>query len=81
MSARWPLALVLLLSGCPARVLGGHAGPVPLGEAVVDPVSGARCTRGVETESAVFEDRNHYFCDPANRLIFIGDPERYAYAR
>lgn len=78
------LALVLLLAGaggCPPKVLGGASEPVPLGQEVVDPVSGARCVRDPSTESAVYMDRNHYFCAAGNRLIFIGDPERYAYHR
>jgi hypothetical protein len=72
------LLLMAGLAGCPRERAAGAPGPVPLGQTVEDPVSGARCVRGPETEAAVYMDRNHYFCDPANRLICVADPGRYA---
>jgi len=77
------LGLVLCLAACPAptaKILGGHAEPVALGEPIRDPISGVQCPRGPTTEVAVYQERNFYFCAAKNRRTFSADPARYAFA-
>lgn len=80
---RWAALALLAAAACkdpsPKR-LGGFPRPLPAGARITDPVDGATCTRGPETEVAVFEARNFYFCSDATRRRFAADPARYAYA-
>ena len=77
----WSLAsatVVLLFMGCPERRAPGHSNPVADGQRVLDPVDGARCTKGPMTESAVYDSKNHYFCSVETRMKFVADPGQYA---
>lgn len=75
------LAFVAGLAACkpdPAA-LGGYREPPPDGTPIVCPVTKERCTKGPQTESAIFQMRTFYFCRPESRAVFAENPERYAF--
>jgi YHS domain-containing protein len=74
----WAVSVALSCTEKP-RVLGGFSTPPADGIEIVCPVTGARCLKGPETESAVFESRTFYFCEPESQSVFVENPERYAY--
>ena len=79
--SRWAASALWLLVACreAPRVLGGHSTPPPDGTALVCPVTGERCPKGPELDSAVFQMRTFYFCRPESRAVFAENPERYAF--
>lgn len=71
------LLAVFTLPACPRERAVGHLRPLPDGAPVVDPVTGRRCAKDPDTESAVAWDRTFYFCDPASRVAFAREPLRF----
>ena len=74
-------ALLWIAAGCPAGsgTLGGYLEPPKDGIEIVCPVTQERCTKGPDTEVAIFEMRSFYFCRPESRAVFAENPRRYAY--
>ncbi len=71
------LAYLWTLSGCPPPLLPGYTHPPPDGTQVQCPVSRKTCTKGPETEAAVYEDQTYYFCCPDCRERFAQGPQAY----
>ena len=74
---RWVVLSVAF--ACQPKTLGGHTSPPPDGSLIVCPVTKESCSKGPETESAIFEGRTFYFCRPESRAVFVENPSRYAY--